>query len=60
MYDRARAAIENTSMVTLNVSATGTITLDETARPIATTGTWLGRYTVKSNNQTVSGLFGEP
>lgn len=60
MYDRARAAIESTSTVTLYVSATGTVTLDETARPIATAGTWLGRYTTASNTQTVAGLFGEP
>jgi hypothetical protein len=60
MYDRAVATLASTEAVTLNLSATGRLILDENARPQLTSGTWLGRYTTAKTTSTVSGQFASP
>jgi hypothetical protein len=60
MYERARAALSNTRPVTLTLSATGRLSLDNQARPVTTQGTWVGRYTSDSSEQTISSTFESP
>jgi hypothetical protein len=58
MYQRARASVVGTgAQLTLFISASGTIAVDSNARPLASTGTWLGAISAETNPVVVSGGY---